>query len=162
MDSARGESHYPAFVGNWPTIIHTFLALVVTRNSIFSRKNVIWRLGRGCGEGLRGKQFITFSVSVRQKKTGVFLHIDLLYYQGNKARIHTVCCCTINHACSFNRKRLEQIFALPTECLFNFYCYDTHNWKIYNHLSNMCVLNILTKSIIYMCPARNHCIAVLQ
>ena len=24
---ARGESHYPAFVGNWPTTIHTFLAL---------------------------------------------------------------------------------------------------------------------------------------
>ena len=27
LDSARGESHHPAFDGNWPTIIRMFLAL---------------------------------------------------------------------------------------------------------------------------------------
>ena len=27
LDSARGESHHPAFVGNWPTIIRMFLVL---------------------------------------------------------------------------------------------------------------------------------------
>ena len=29
LDSARGESHHPGFVGNWPTIIHMFLALSI-------------------------------------------------------------------------------------------------------------------------------------
>ena len=59
--------------------------------------------------------------------------IDLTYfYQGNKARIHTVCCCTINQACSSNRKRPEQMFTLPTERLFNFYCHSAHNWTNYN------------------------------
>ena len=27
LDSARGESHHPDFVGNWPTIIGIFLVL---------------------------------------------------------------------------------------------------------------------------------------
>ena len=27
LDSAMGESHHPAFVGNWSTIIRLFLAL---------------------------------------------------------------------------------------------------------------------------------------
>ena len=40
--SARGASHHPAFMGNWPTIIHTFLALSTLWMSSPSRK---WRLG---------------------------------------------------------------------------------------------------------------------
>ena len=46
----------------------------------------------GGGGGLRAKQFITFSVSVKHKKDKkLFLHIDLTYFcQGNKTHIHTM------------------------------------------------------------------------
>ena len=38
---------------------------------------------------LRAKQFRTFSVCVKHKKTYNFQHIDLTYYQGNKTCIYT-------------------------------------------------------------------------
>ena len=51
---------------------------------------------------------------------------DLTYsYKGNKTYIHTLL--LYNQACSFNRKRLEQIFTLLTKHLFNFYCHGAHN-----------------------------------
>ena len=40
--SARGVSHHAAFMGNWPTIIHGFLALSIQWMSSPSRK---WGLG---------------------------------------------------------------------------------------------------------------------
>ena len=40
--SAKGASYHPAFVGNWPTVIHTFLALSTHWMSSPSRQ---WRRG---------------------------------------------------------------------------------------------------------------------
>ena len=53
------------------------MSLGVTRNSIFSRKNVIWRLG---GRDFRAKQFMTFFVGVKHKKDKKNLHIELAYF----------------------------------------------------------------------------------
>ena len=36
-----------------------------------------------------------------------------------------------NQACSFNRKRLEQIFTLSTKRLFIFYCHGAHNRTLF-------------------------------
>ena len=65
-----------------------------------------------------------------KKDKQLFLHIDLKYfYQGNKTRVHTLSLSVVvqNQACSFNRKRLEQVCTLATERVFNFYCHRAHN-----------------------------------
>ena len=65
-----------------------------------------------------------------KKDKQLFLHTDLKYfYQGNKTRVHTLSLSVVvqNQACSFNRKRLEQVCTLATERVFNFYCHRAHN-----------------------------------
>ena len=105
-----------------------WLKRLTTCNSICSQKNIIQRLG---GRGrLWAKQFMTFSVSVKHKKDKkLFLHMLSLFLPRLIFTIftYTVCSCIYNQACSFNRKRLEQVFTLSTEHLFNFYCHAAHN-----------------------------------
>ena len=90
------------------------------------------------GEWVKSKAVHDILVSVEHKKDKkIFLHIDLTYlYQGNKMSIHTL---SHNQAYSFSRKRLEQIFTLSTQHMFNFYCHGAHQLnlitiEIYNHL----------------------------
>ena len=76
------------------------------RNSICSQKNFIWCLG---GRGLREKQFMTFSLSIKKTKKLSAHRLNILPKQEN-VYIHWFLCYTIKHAAS--AERLEQICTL--------------------------------------------------
>ena len=64
----------------------------------------MWCLG---GKGPKAKQLMTFSVSVKQKKARVFLHIDLTIFTKaiKRAYIQSVVVQSIKHAAPTERDR---------------------------------------------------------
>ena len=99
------------------------------------------RLGEGLwGDVLRAKQSTKFSVKKTNHSLWI-LHIDLTYScLLTKAIIWVYIHCLLlyNQACSFNRKRLEQIQQSASLTFSVMACTTQLNY----HLSNICVLNL--------------------
>ena len=111
--------------------------LGATRDSICSLKNAIWRLGGR--RGLRAKQFMTFSVSVKHKKDNkLFLHIELTYsYQGNKTHIHKLSIVVQSSIKLQQKKTGTNIYLTFTVMVSTTEL--NYNWDIWSFLY-MCVL----------------------
>ena len=118
--------------------------------------------------GLRAKQFMTFSVSVKHKKDkNLFLHIDLTTYsyKGNKTRIDTFS--VLTHAASTGRDWNKYLHFQQSSCLSFTIMACTNELHFtkrrYGKVQNDWEYFVaLTNSIIYTCPARNHSIAVWE
>ena len=82
------------------------------------------------GEGVRAKQFTTISVKVKHKKDKkLFLYrLNLLFHQGNKMHIHGKHMSWQAHVMASTMHVMASTIVLKLQL-------------IYNHLTNMCVLN---------------------
>ena len=67
-----------------------------------------------------------FRISVKTCECKSFHEQTQLILTKAIKHIYIHCLLLYNQACSFNRKRLEQIFTLSTKPLFNFYCQGAH------------------------------------